>query len=145
MSIQDKPGFKKATEILSKLSIEERKRIIEDIAKADPSMAEELKKNIYQFEDLKYLTPLMLVEFLREINIDVLALALRGSSQEVRDHILKNVSSGIKNQINDTLMGRPRPAEQVVDAMDKIMEFVQRKIEKGELVLSKDSSDKIID
>lgn len=142
---QDKPGFKNATDILSHLSLEERERILDSIAKTDPKLSENLRESLYCFDDLKYLTPLMIVEFMRAVDPALLGLALRGAKEEVKNHLLSNVSRGIKKDIEDILLGPPKPAEQVVEAIDKVMEIVLQKIEKGELVLSKDSSETIID
>ena len=145
MSIEDKPGFKNASELLSKLSLSERERILKSISKTEPELAEALKKSFYQFDDLQYLTPKMLVELLRELDLGVLALALRGAKKETTGHILNNVSAGIKDELNETLLGPPRPIEHVTEAMDKVMVLVIEKIEKGQIVLSKDASETIID
>jgi len=145
MSIEDKPGFKNASEILSKMTLKERERILESIAKVEPNLAEALSKSFYQFDDLIYLTPKMLVELLREIDLHVLSIALRGANKKTVDHILQNVSARIRDEINDVLLGPPLLAERVTEAMDRILDTVVLKIEKGELVLSKDSSETIID
>ena len=145
MSIEDKPGFRNASELLSKLTPSERERILESISQTEPELAEALKKSFYQFDDLQYLTPKMLVELLRELDLGILALALRGAKKETTNHILNNVSAGIKDELNETLLGPPRPVEHVTEAMDKVMELVVEKIDKGQIVLSKDSSETIID
>ena len=145
MSIEDKPGFKNASELLSKLAPSERERILKSISVTEPELAEALKKSFYQFDDLQYLTQKMIVELLRELDLELFALALRGAKKETTQHILDNVSSGIKNELNDILLGSPKPVEQVTDAMDRVMELVLKKIDKGQIVLSKDSSEIIID
>ena len=87
----------------------------------------------------------MLVELLRELDLGLLGLALRGAKKETREFILRNVSGGIKKDIEDILLGAPKPVNQVLEAMDKVMEIVCQKIENGQIVLSKDSSETIID
>ena len=145
MSLEDKPGFKNASEILSKLTLGERERILESIAVVEPDLAEALRKSFYQFDDLQYLTPKMIVELLRDLDLSLLALALRGAKKETTDHLLNHVSSRMRDEINEVLMGPPQLADRVTNAMDKVMEIVVEKINLGQIVLSKDSSETIID
>ena len=145
MSLEDKPGFKNASEILSKLTLGERERILESIAVVEPDLAEALRKSFYQFDDLQYLTPKMIVELLRDLDLSLLALALRGAKKETTDHLLNHVSSRMRDEINEVLMGPPQLADLVTNAMDKVMEIVVEKINLGQIVLSKDSSETIID
>ncbi len=145
MSLEDKPGFKNAAEILSKLTLAEREKILESIAGVEPDLAEALRKSFYQFDDLQYLTPKMIVELLRDLDLSLLALALRGAKKETADHLLNHISSRMRDEINDVLMGPPQLADRVTEAMDKVMEVVVEKINLGQIVLSKDSSETIID
>jgi flagellar motor switch protein FliG len=81
---------------------------------------------------------------LQDVPIDTLGLALRGCSREVSDHLLGMFSSGMKRDIDDILKGKPRPLSEVMDAQSKIMEVVMKLREKGEIVLSKDKSEKMV-
>lgn len=134
-----KGGVKEAAKMLSALSMVERERILVDIAKKDPQMAELLKQNLITFEDLRFITVKMLVELLREINLNDLALGLRLASVELRKHILENVSSSIREEIQSVLNGKLRPVSEVEESVEKVMQVVRRKVEKGELVLSNSS------
>ena len=134
-----KGGVKEAAKMLSALSPSERERILLDITKRDPKMAELLKQSLVVFEDLSFLTVKMLAELLREIEISDLALGLRMGSTELRDHILGNVSSSIREEINETLNGKPRSMSDVEESVEKVMRIVRVKVEKGELILSKSS------
>ncbi len=138
-----KGGVKEAAKMLSALSMVERERILTDIAKKDPHMAELLKKNLIVFEDLRFITVKMLVELLREINLNDLALALRLASQELRKHILENVSTSIREEIQAVLNGKLRPVSEVEESVEKVMQVVRQKVEKGELILS-NSSEKMV-
>jgi flagellar motor switch protein FliG len=50
----------------------------------------------------------------------------------------------MKRDIDDILKGKPRPLSEVMDAQSKIMEVVMKLREKGEIVLSKDKSEKMV-
>ncbi len=134
-----KGGVKEAAKMLSALSTSERERILGDIAKKDPQMAELLKQSLVVFEDLVFITTKMLVELLREIEIRDLALGLRVASKELRVHILESVSRSIREEIEETLNGKPRPVSEVEESVEKVMQVVRRKVERGELILSNSS------
>lgn len=133
-----KGGVEEAAKMLAGLDRKGRENVLEIIAKKDPQMAESLRKNMVTMEDLQYLTVKMLQELLREIEIKDLALALRISSDELKSHILQNVSSSLRKDIEDILLGPPQSVSNVNEAADKIMEVVLKKIDKGELVFNKD-------
>jgi flagellar motor switch protein FliG len=137
-------GLKEAIDMLSRLDLGSQERLIADIARQDPEMAMKLKEKLVTFEDLQFITPKMLPLFLQKINLDELGLALRGAKKEISDHILKNVSSGMKKDIEDILKGKPRSLSEVLEAQQNIMKVVIQMRDKGELILDKSGHDKLV-
>jgi flagellar motor switch protein FliG len=133
-------GIKAAAAMLAGLNPEERVKVLSRIAERDPQMAEQLKKNMVTFEDLQYITQKMLVELMREISLDDLALGLRLGSDELKNFILSNVSKTIKQDIEDILNGKPQQKNIVLESQENIMKIVRAKLDKGELVFSKDGT-----
>lgn len=137
-------GVQEAAKLLAGLSRSAREKILELISKKDPAMAMKLHKSIYTFEDLQYLTPIMLIELLREIKISDLGLALRISSNELKDFMNKNTPRGIRQEIEEILSGPPQLASKVEDAQERIMCVVRIKVDKGQLIINKESFQKIV-
>ena len=137
-------GIKGACEMLQGLNEEERENILVKMAETDPEMARLVRENLYTFEDLIYLTPKMLVELLREIEISDLAMGLRKSSTDLKKFILENVSKSIGEDIRDILDGPAQPLSKVNESISKVMEVVKAKIEKGELVLRPGAGDELV-
>lgn len=134
-------GVKEAAKMLAGLSKSAREKVLELISKKDPKMAETLHKSMYTFDDLQYLTPMMLIELLRDIKMDDLGLALRISTPALKDHIMKNTPRGMRQQIEELLLGPPQLASKVEEAQERIMVTVRAKIDKGQLIINKDSSE----
>ena len=134
-------GVKAAAKMLAGLSKATREKILEKISKKDPIMAQELHKSIYTFDDLQYLTPMMMIELLRSIKVSDMGLALRIACPELKDNVLKNSPRVMRQEIEEILMGPPQLASKVEEAQEKIMYIVREKIDKGQLVINKDSSD----
>lgn len=137
-------GVKEAAKMLAGLSKSAREKVLELISKKDPRMAEELHKSMYTFEDLQYLTQVMLIELMREIKISDMGLALRIASNELKDFVLKNSPRGMRQEMEDILLGPPQLASKVEEAQERIMEVVRRKVDKGQFIISKDKSDKFV-
>lgn len=137
-------GFKQAIEMLQGLNLDQQQSVLADIARKDPEMAVRLKQNLITFDDLRYLTVSMMKRLFQDISLDDLGLALRGASKELTDHLMEMFSSGMKRDINDVLMGKPRPLNEVMDAQKKIMDVVMKLREKGEIILSKEKSEKLV-
>ena len=134
-------GVKEAAKMLAGLSKSAREKVLELISKKDPRMAETLHKSMYTFDDLQYLTPMMLIELLRDIKMADLGLALRISTPALKDHIMKNTPRGMRQEIEELLLGPPQLASKVEEAQERIMVIVRAKIDKGQLIINKDSSE----
>jgi flagellar motor switch protein FliG len=137
-------GFKQAVEMLQGLDLAGQQSLIAEIARKDPEMAIKLKQSLVTFDDLQYLTISMMKRLLQDIDLDVLGLALRGANKETVDHLLNMFSTNMKRDVEDILKGRPRPLSEVLEAQKKIMDVVHKLREKGEIILSKDKSERMV-
>lgn len=137
-------GFKQAIEMLQGLDLAQQQSLLADIARKDPEMAIKLKASLVTFDDLQYLTVAMMKRLLQDIELDDLGLALRGASKEVSNHLLNMFSTNMKRDVEDILKGKPRPLSEVMDAQRKIMDVVHRLRDKGEIILSKDKSERMV-
>jgi flagellar motor switch protein FliG len=137
-------GFKQAIEMLQGLDLSAQQTLIAEIARKDPEMAVKLKQNLVTFDDLQYLTVSMMKRLLQDIDTNILGLALRGANKETVNHLLGMFSTNMKRDIEDILKGKPRPLSEVMEAQRKIMDVVLRLREKGEIILSKDKSEKMV-
>lgn len=132
-----KKGPKAAAELLSLLPAEQRASVLEEMKKQNPQMTEELLKMMVTIEDLRFITTKMLQEFLREINIKDLSLALRIASPELKNFFLTNVSKTTRLEIEEVLLGPPVPVSKVQEAQDNITKILRKKIDRGEIIINK--------
>lgn len=137
-------GLKQAVEMLQGLDLAGQQSVLAEIARKDPDMAIKLKQNLITFDDLKYLTVSMMKRLLDDVELDVLGLALRGVSKDLSEHLLNMFSKNMRRDVEDILKGKPRPLSEVLEAQSKIMDVVHRLREQGEIILSKEKSDKLV-
>lgn len=137
-------GLKQAAEMLQHLDLEAQQRLLADIARQDPELSIKLKQSLVTFDDLQFLTTTMMKTLLQHISLDDLGLALRGSSKEVSEHLLSMFSKNMRLDIEDVLKGKPRPLTDVMEAQKRIMAVVIKLVESGEIILSKNKSERYV-
>ncbi len=134
-------GVQAASELLMGLSKEGREKVLAMIRERDPAMALTLIEHLYSLEDLIYLTPIMYSEFLKDIKISDLALALKASSPQLKDFIYKNSPRGIRQEIDDVLTGPLVLMSRVQEAEKRIMDTFRKKIDDGHIVIDRTGKD----
>lgn len=139
-----KGGIKEAAQLLASLSKTARDKVFAIMLKQNPKMAEMIYSQMYNFEDLKYLTPLMIQVLVKKIKAQDLALSLRISSPELREHILSNIPKVIRQEIEELLIGPPKLTSHIEEAQARIMSFVRDGVEKGQFVINKEKSEKSV-
>lgn len=137
-------GLKAAAKMLAGLSKSARDKVLETISKKDPSLAQALNKSMFTFDDLENLTPLMLIELLRSVKPQDMGLALRIANPELKNFVLMNSPKLMRQEMEEVLMGPPQLASKVEEAQERIMEIVRAKIDKGELILDKNSKNTLV-
>ncbi|HAZ14279.1 MAG: hypothetical protein A2X86_18815 [Bdellovibrionales bacterium GWA2_49_15] len=142
MSFQGGP--KEAARMLALLDPESRKRIMGELEAKDPKTAQVVRTLMVTLDDLKFLTIRMLQEFLKTVSLKELGLALRRSSPELKEHLLSQLSLRMREEVQEILQGPPQPKNIVEDAEKKVLKILLEKVEKGEIVLSKDGKEQLV-
>ena len=117
--------------------MERHQEIIEEIEENDPGLAEEIRQNMFIFDDIVLVDDRGLQKVLRSVESQELAIALKAATDEVKEKIFHNMSdraAGILKEEMD-VSGAVRIKE-VTDAQQKITRIVQDMERKGELVIS---------
>ncbi|PIE56939.1 MAG: flagellar motor switch protein FliG [Desulfobulbus propionicus] len=132
-------GIAKVVEIFDSMENNMDADILEDLEEVNPDMAEEIRKQMFTFEDLCTLDGRSLQMILREINNDSLAMALKTASDELKGILFDNMSARAAAMIKDDLeaLGPVRLSE--VEAMQQTIIKIAMRLEgEGKLVLGKD-------
>ena len=135
-------GFKQALEMLQGLDQTTQTNLLAEIARKDPELAIKLKQNLITFEDLKFLSVDMMRSLLKEIDLELLGLALKTAGPELVEFVSNMFSTSMRRDIEEVLKGRPRPLSEVLDAQVKIVEAMNRLSQQGIILIDKDKSSK---
>ncbi|MBI3558433.1 MAG: hypothetical protein HY074_19360 [Deltaproteobacteria bacterium] len=131
-------GIPSVIEMLQLLDPAARKKILFNIAQQDPGLAKKIEADLFSFEDLSCLTPMMTQALLREVAQPTLLLALRKASQSLKEHFFANMSQRAAALLRDDLAAQtPKRLADVTAAQDEIMSIAKKLEGEGKLLLKK--------
>lgn len=138
-------GTKATAEILSHVDRATEKEILERLEKKNVSLAEEVKKLMFVFEDILALDDRAIQRVLREVATKDLALALKGASKDLREKFFKNMSARATETIKEDmeLMG-PVRVRQVEEVQQKIVDTTKKLEEAGEIMGRAEKEEELI-
>lgn len=138
-------GIKSVVEIINRVDRGTEKTIMEALEVQDPELAEEIKKLMFVFEDIVMIDDRSVQRVLREVESQDLALALKGSSNEVSQKIFGNMSSRASDMLKEDIefMG-PVRLRDVEEAQQRIVNIIRRLEETGEIVVARGGGDEVI-
>lgn len=84
-------GGKNVADILEKLSPEEGEKYLEAIARESPDLAKEIKRYHLAFDDVFRFPDSLLRDLMNSVELDTVAMALKGQSQELVDRVINNL------------------------------------------------------
>lgn len=138
-------GVQALVDILNRVGRSAEKVILEGLEREDPVLAEEVKRRMFVFEDINMLPDNFIQRVLREVNSKDLALAMRGSNEEVCARIYKNMSKRAAEMLKEEIefMG-PVRLKEVEQAQQKVVNIIRKLDESGEIIISRGGEDVII-
>ena len=138
-------GVQSIVDILNSVDRGTEKYIMETLEVEDTDLAEEIKKRMFVFEDILTLDNRAVQRFLREIDNNQMAIALKGSKEEVQSKIFSNMSKRMQEMIKEDIefMG-PVRLKDVEEAQQKIVNVIRKLEESGEIVISRGGGDEIV-
>ena len=134
---QEAGGVPRLAEILNMIDGTTSEQIIEEIEENDPDLAEEIRQNMFVFDDIMYVDDRGLQKVLRSVESQELAVALKAATEEVKEKIFRNMSERAAEILKEEMevSGAVR-IKDVTDAQQKVTKVVQDMERKGELVIS---------
>jgi len=138
-------GVRVLAEVLNRADRSTEKAIMEKLEESNPELAEEVKRLMFVFDDLINLDNRTIQQVLREVDAKDLALALKGAKEEVKEHLLKNMSSRAKAMILEDMevMG-PVRLKHAEEAQQKIVNVVRQLEEMGEIVVARGGEEEVM-
>ncbi|MDQ0253715.1 flagellar motor switch protein FliG [Evansella vedderi] len=138
-------GIESVVEVLNSVDRSTERTILDALEIQDPELAEEIKKRMFVFEDIVTLDNRSIQRVIRDVENEDLQLALKVSSEEVKDIVFNNMSQRMAETFKEEMefMG-PVRLRDVEEAQTRIVAVIRRLEESGEIIIARGGGDDII-
>ncbi|XPV77141.1 MAG: flagellar motor switch protein FliG [Desulfovibrio sp.] len=135
-------GVASVAEILNAVDRATEEEVLSEIEEESSQMAEDIRNLMFVFEDIKSLDDRGIRELLKEISNEDLTTALKGSSDDLREKFLGNLSERAGTMIREDLeiMG-PIKLSEVEASQQNIVKTVRKLEDEGRIVVSRGAGD----
>jgi flagellar motor switch protein FliG len=142
---QNYSGFKAVADLLNRLNADEAKHILEVVEDSDPELALNIRNLMFTFDDLVTVPAATIREIVSGVDKRQLALALRGSNEELRATIFKSMSSRAVDMLKEDMevLG-PVRAREVTQAQQEILNLARRLEAEGKVILKLETGDEML-
>ena len=129
-------GVQTVAEILGFIGTKLETSVIDSVREYDPELAQQIQDEMFVFENLLDLDDRGMQLVLREVQSDSLLLALKGTSEEMREKIFKNMSQRAAEQLREDLEAKgPVRLSEVEAEQKEILKVVRKLAEEGQVVI----------
>ena len=129
-------GARAVAEMLKLMETPKREKLLEEVARLNPAIAEKIRQKMFVFEDLLKVEGLGLRLVLGALPQKTLLLALRGGSEEVKAAIFKSLSKRAGQILKEELENQgPQRRAMIQDAQREICQIAEKLIGEGKLRL----------
>ncbi len=130
-------GVKTAAKIMNFVKVDLETEIMKSLTDIDEDLTLAIQDNMFTFENLSMVDNRAIQVMMRNIDSDLLMVALKGASEETRDKFFDNMSQRAKAMFIDDMESKgPMRISDVEDAQKNIMRIARKLSDAGELVLA---------
>ena len=129
-------GIRVAAEILNFVGATNEATVMESVREHDADLAQKVMDEMFVFDNLLDLDDRSIQLVLREVQSESLILALKGTSEEMRNKIFGNMSQRAAEMLKDDLESKgPVKVSEVEGEQKEILKIVRRLVEEGQINL----------
>ena len=138
-------GIEAVVQVLNGVDRTTERTILDTLEIQDPELAEEIKKRMFVFEDIVTLDARAIQRIIREVSNEDLLLALKVSSDDVKEMVYRNMSQRMVESFKEDMefMG-PVRLRDVEEAQSRIVGIIRRLEDMGEIVGARGGGDDIV-
>lgn len=140
-------GIESLANILNRADRSTERNVIELLEVSSPQLAEEVRELMFVFEDIISLEDRAIQRILREVDTKDLAMSLKGTKEDVKEKVFKNMSERAQTMLRDEMeyMG-PVRAREVQEIQTKIVGIIRTLEVAGEIIIARENNeDELID
>lgn len=138
-------GVGTVVEILNRVDQKTQRGIMEGLEAHSDEIAEDVRRRMFVFEDIVGIDDRAMQQVLRAVNNKELAMALKGTKEQVRQKIFSNVSSRAAQNLAEEIdmLGSVR-LKTVEDAQAGIIRVIRALEESGQITVARPGADEFV-
>lgn len=130
-------GVKAAADMINLLGASGQTSVIDAIKAQDAELGEQIKDALFVFENLLKVDDRGMQAILREVQADVLSIALKAADEEVKEKVYKNMSKRAVEILRDDIASKgPVRLSDVEAAQKEVLAVALRLAEEGTITLA---------
>jgi flagellar motor switch protein FliG len=138
-------GVEALVEIINRSPRPTERSILEWLDNTDPELADQVRSQMFVFEDIVSIDDRSLQLVLREVEANDLATALKGVRPDVQDKIKRNLSERAAENLTEEIeMLGPVRTRTVEEAQAKVVGVIRTLEEQGVLTISRGGDDEFV-
>jgi flagellar motor switch protein FliG len=138
-------GFQSVADIMNCIDTTVAQEILESIENEEPTLAISIRNLMFTFEDLLQVGEAHIRELTAGIDKRVLAMALKGTDEELKNHFFRTMSSRAVEMLKEDveLLGAVR-SKDVIKAQTEIVAIARQLEAEGKIVLKGEANDEFL-
>jgi flagellar motor switch protein FliG len=130
-------GIKVAADIMNFMNGENEASVMEGLKTYDEEMAQKIMDQMFVFDNIMDIDDKGIQVMLKEVQSETLIVALKGTTEEMREKIFKNMSSRAAEMMKEDLETKGPVKLSEVEAQQKeILQIVRRLADEGQIQLA---------
>ncbi len=139
-------GVQMAADMLNFMGSAVETSAVANIREYDPELAQKIQDKMFTFDNVLDIDDRGIQLLMREIQSDSLIIALKGTSQALREKIFKNMSQRAAEMLREDLEAKgPVKLSEVEGEQKEILKIVRRLADEGQIVLGGGGGEGLID
>ena len=131
-------GVDYIADVMNNMDRANEKLIFDELNKKDPELADDIRKRMFVFEDIRTMDNRSIQRFIRECDMKDLVYAMKGADDDISELFYSNMSQRmaetIRSDLEITINVRLRDVE---EAQQRIVNVIRKLDEEGELIINK--------
>lgn len=138
-------GVDKVVDMFNYFDRSKERQILERLDVMNPPLSEVIRKHLFTFEDVVNLDDRAIQMIMREVSNDILTLAMKTATDELKEKIFRNISSRAAEMIKEDLevMGPVRLFD-VEKAQSEVIKIIRKLEEEGKVVVAGRGGDDVL-
>ncbi|HTX15417.1 MAG TPA: flagellar motor switch protein FliG [Candidatus Baltobacteraceae bacterium] len=135
-------GITAVSEMMNRLDPQATKNILETIESEDAQLAVAIRNSMFTFEDLVSVPDTGIRELLGQVDKKILATAMKGTAEELKNHLMKAMSSRAAEMLKEDIEALgPMRSRDVLHAQREIVTLARKLEAEGKMTLKSDGEE----